>query len=144
MTSENNVITLQIQLTEILDNVYNRIKGIVEKYGSDLGNFPKLPEYDEIINSPSILYKYYNQYLEIGDEIICVMMAVSLVHTSLIDIRNTKLTKDLTNEYSMMTGFKKFLDDHVESLTRYKFDLVDLKRQAIDRVKLLQSLSYKQ
>jgi hypothetical protein len=144
MTSENNVITLQMQLTEIIDSVYNRIKGIVEKYGSELGNFPKLPEYDEIINSPSILYKYYNQYLEIGDEIICVMMAVSLVHTSLIDIRNTKLTKDLTNEYSMMTGFKKFLDEHIESLIRYKFDLVDLKRQAIDRVRLLQSLSYKQ
>jgi hypothetical protein len=83
-------------------------------------------------------------YLEIGDEILCVMMALSLVHTSLLDIRSTKVTKDLSNEYSLIISFKKFLDESIERLSPKRFDLIELKRQATDRVKLLQSISYQQ
>ena len=144
MTTENNVISLQMELTDVVSNVYNRIEGIIKKYGDSLGNFPTLPSYETIIKSPALLYKYYNMYLEIGDEILCVMMALSLVHTSLLDIRSTKVTKDLSNEYSLIISFKKFLDESIERLSPKRFDLIELKRQATDRVKLLQSISYQQ
>lgn len=142
MSNKDNVITLQMELTDIVNKVYNRIREIVSKYGDTDNGFPKLPEYEDIIKSKPLFYKYFNIYLEIGDEILCVMLEISMVHSSLIEIKREKLNKDLSNEYTIIQGFRKFLDESIERLSNSKFDLIELKRQATDRVKLLNNISY--
>ena len=142
MAEENSIITIQIDLTNIVNQCYNKVEGIIRKFGSNAGDIPFPPDFDVLIKNFNEYYKYYNEYIRIGDEIVCEQMRLRLVLNSLTDFRNTKITKDLYKEYSAAQGFRNFLDYNIEKLIGYKFDLVELKRQVTDRIKLLQAVSF--
>ena len=133
---------LQMDLTKVVKECYNKIEEIFSKYGSNVGDIPKLPPYDSLKKNPELFYKYTEMYMNIGDEIICASISANLVLQSLQNIKATKLTPELTNNFTLMSRFREMLEEYIATLTTYRFDLGDLKRQVQDRVRLLQSISY--
>jgi hypothetical protein len=142
MKNTDSVVKMQIELTDVLEKMYNRVEGLIKKYCSDDGVIPNMPEYSIIVSDPCEYYRYYDTCIRMGDDIVYVMLSLSMVISSMQDIKNTKLTKHLSNEVTVLAGFRKFLDNNLERLKNYKFDLVELKRQITDRLKLLQSTSF--
>jgi hypothetical protein len=142
MSDKNSIIGIQMDLTSVLDNMYSKIQDVLNKYGSSAGDIPFLPEYKLLMKNKEIYYNYYSECIKIGDELVSVLVSLGMVFSSLNDIRNTKLGRDLSNEYSMIQGFKKFLDTNIEQLNRYKYDLIEIKRQVTDRIKLLQNINF--
>jgi hypothetical protein len=65
------------------------------------------------------------------------------VLSQLSDIRETKLGRDLSNDFKELVNFKNWLDHKVSILKTFRYDLVELKKVTNDKIRLLQDLSYR-
>lgn len=138
----DNIVEVQMQLKVIVDDLSTRIKRVTNLYAGSIENFPKCPEFNKISQSKKDYYEFYTKCLEVGDEITCLMVSVSLVLESLEDMKRTKLNRDRNNEYSLVVSLKKFLEGSISNLKSSKYDMIEIKRQMTDRIKLLQSLGF--
>jgi hypothetical protein len=136
-----NIITLQMTLTEVTKKCYNDIEGVLKKFG-EFGSIPSLPSFETIMRQPKEYYNTCNSFIVIGDEVSSAIVSLDVVYSSILDIKNTKLPRGVSNDYSLVQNFKKSLDSDLERLERYRFSLIELRRQVTDRIKLLQAINF--
>lgn len=136
---KNNIYTIQIQIKAVVDDVEKRSKEALNKYA---GNIPNLPSREDSKNIDK-LYKAYDEFMQIQDSIICVICRLDLVTIQMEDIKETKLTRDLSNDIRELTKFKNWVELVLSKFKTYRYDLFELKRSTSDKVKLLQGLLFK-
>lgn len=128
------------RVSAIIDDVSSKTKVFLEH---GVNNIPIMPEISEIEDINLIYTSYYN-HISIQDELIQVKVRLDLVNIQISEIlKMGKLSRDLTNDYSELNSFKRYLESSVEVLDRMGDALNDIKRVINTRTSILNSLMFK-
>lgn len=136
---KNNIYMMQLKLNEVIKDINLKVKAVLDKYKDGI---PKLPDYNEI-KKVNKFYDVYNKHLNIQDEIIDIMVRLDLVLNQLDEILETKLTRDISNDFSELMSFRNHIERSMNRLKSYRYDLIEIKRNNNDRIKLLQGLLFR-
>jgi hypothetical protein len=134
-----NVYNLQMNIGAVIDDVGKRAKTLLEKYPERLPTVPSLQE----IRVIDRFYKIYNGFMDLQTDVIDSVVRLDLVITQLDDIREERLSRDLSNDIRELRAFKTWLESKLEMLKTYKSDLMQVRYLISDRLKLLQGLLYR-
>ena len=138
--SESSILEVEVQVNNIIKDLRQRINTVFDKYTDDKKQIPVLPEFDLLIKNNRLHYETSKRLTECIDELMDLKLRVNIVRRSLDDLQNTQASS--RSDYSFLCNFKANLKKYDEELSGYKFELTDLIKNANNKLRVLESVSF--
>lgn len=136
----NNLYSMQVSIKAVVDDMDSKAKKLMDKYTNSI---TRLPSFSDVKNMEK-LYVVYDSYCVAFDEIVNMLCRLDLVITQMDDIKSTKLTRDLSNDFLELKQFKEYIIETVAKFKTYRYDFIELKNTYNHKLKMLQGLLYKE
>ena len=138
MREESTILAAQMEVKNLVSDIDKRISAHYDKYTVN-SKIPKLPPF-EALKKDKIRYECIRVLTNCVDEINDLKLRTSLLQRSLIEYKRFQPSSKAT--YVVVSKFKDSINEYLENLDRYKFDLADLARNANNKIKTLESAQY--
>lgn len=135
-----NVFHILKELEDVVSDVVDKSKKEMELF-SEGKALITLPEQD-LLGHGNFRFGYYRDVLTYQDRLIQLMVRIDLVVTQLRDINKSTLPRGEGIGIKEIKMFKENIEHWISQLDSIKFSVIEMKRCAIDRLKLLQSMFY--
>lgn len=139
MADGNSILEAEVTVNNIMKDLRERINKVFDKFIKDK-EIPKLPPFDTLIKDDKVRYETSSNLTELIDELMILKLRVNVVRRNLEELQN--IQSQTRSDYSFLCNFKNNLKKYDEELSRYKFDLGDLIRNANNKLRVLESASF--
>jgi hypothetical protein len=142
MSSNNsdNIFTLEMEINNVLEDLYGRIRAVLEKYvETPIRSVPSLEDLD----NKEKYFEYYDYCLSVLDEYSNLRVRMDVVIHNLRVIKSTRMSSHVSNDFKILRNLSDKIGAELDQLKEYKFALIDMTRNGSDRIRLLQSISFK-
>ena len=138
--SESSILEMEVQVNNIIKDLRERINAVFDKYTDAKHEIPKLPDFDVLLKSNKLHYDTSKRLTECIDELIELKLRVNIVRRSLDDLQNIQASS--RSDYTFLCNFKNNLKKYDDELSGYKFELADLIKNANNKLRVLESVSF--
>jgi hypothetical protein len=141
-TNEASILELEVETNNIMKDLRDRINRMFDRYTNAKHEIPKLPDFDDLLNNNRLHYNTSKNLTDLIDELLDLKLRVNIVKRSFDELSNMKLQAVSRNEYTFLGNFRNNLKKYDEELTSYKFELADLVKNANNKLRVLESVSF--
>lgn len=135
----NTILEAEVQVSNIMKDLRQRINNLFDKYMEDR-DIPKLPDFNILLKNNQLRYDTSKRLTETIDELMVLKLRVNVVRRNLDELQNIQAAT--RSDYSFMCNFKNNLKKYDDELSGYKFELADLIRNANNKLRVLESVSF--
>lgn len=138
-TTSNSILEVEVQVNNIIKDIRQRVQAVFDKYTNGKKELPGLPDFDALMKSNRLHYETSKRLTECIDELNDIKLRVNLVRRSLDDLQGIQATR---SDYNFLVNFRKNLEKYDEELSGYRFDISDLIKNANNKLRVLESVSF--
>ena len=140
MDSSSSIMEMEVEISKVIEDVRERINKVFDMYTDDSKNIPKLPDFDDLIKSNKLHYETSKTLTDCIDELLEVKVRVSVTKRGLQDLMNIQTSS--RSDYTLIMNFKNSMKKFDEELDGYRFELIDLIKNANNKLRVLESVSF--
>lgn len=131
---------MDAQINAIMKDIRKRIDLMYGKFTDDNKEIPELPPYEEIEKNSRRRYELAQELTSLIDELMNLKLRIRIVVKYIREMRKIQITA--RSEYALIQSFKDGLQRNEAYLTDTLFDIADLIRNANNKLKVLDNLTW--
>ena len=111
-----------------------------DKYQINSGKVIELPSYDELVKSRKLQYNIERDLTTAIDEMLDLKLRISVVTRNLNSIKSIQVSS--RTEYNLVTTFKRFVEESLEELDTYKFEITEIIKNLNNKIRIITSVQF--
>lgn len=138
--SESSILEMDREIHKIMEDIRSRVRRVYDSYTDENREIPKLPDYDLMLKNNRLRYNTSKTLTESLDELIRLKLRVSIVERNISSMRNIQITNK--SDFTLISTLKSNLKKYESELQEYKFEISDLMKNANNKLRVLESVSF--
>lgn len=136
----SSILEMEAEIKKVVDDLRGRIFAVYDKYQINSGKVIELPSYDELVKSRKLQYNIERDLTTAIDEMLDLKLRISVVTRNLNSIKSIQVSS--RTEYNLVTTFKRFVEESLEELDTYKFEITEIIKNLNNKIRIITSVQF--
>nr|DAQ48181.1 MAG TPA: hypothetical protein [Bacteriophage sp.] len=136
----SSILEMEVEIKKVVDDLRGRIFAVYDKYQINSGKVIELPSYDELVKSRKLQYNIERDLTTAIDEMLDLKLRISVVTRNLNSIKSIQVSS--RTEYNLVTTFKRFVEESLEELDTYKFEITEIIKNLNNKIRIITSVQF--
>jgi len=136
----SSILEMEAEIKKVVDDLRGRIFAVYDKYQINSGKIIELPSYDELVKSRKVQYNIERDLTTAIDEMLDLKLRISVVTRNLNSIKSIQVSS--RTEYNLVVTFKRFVEESLEELDTYKFEITEIIKNLNNKIRIITSVQF--